>query len=65
MIMIDHVMVWFEMFEIPTYNHDEVTDGNDEYIYKKSTNVSQFFKNTRIRIYLRTCKVIFDKWIFF
>ena len=33
-LMIDPTTGWFEIFEIPTYDIDEVTGGNDEYIYK-------------------------------
>ena len=32
--MIDPATGWFEIFEIPTFDLDELTAGNDEYIDK-------------------------------
>ena len=34
MTMIDPDTGWLEIFEILTFDLDEVTAGNDEYIYK-------------------------------
>ena len=34
MTMIDPDTGWFEIFEIPTFDLEEVTIGNDEYIDK-------------------------------
>ena len=34
MTMIDTVMGWFEIFKLPTFDLNEVTGGNDEYIDK-------------------------------
>ena len=46
MKMIDPVTGLFEIFEIPMFDLDEVTAGNDEYIDKSSARVSQMFNNT-------------------
>ena len=46
MTMIDAATFWFRTVEIPTYDLDEVTGVNDEYIYKSSARVSQFFNKT-------------------
>ena len=51
---------WFNFFEITTYDLDEVMVGNDEYIGEYSTRVSQLFNNTRLRIYLRPKRVVFN-----
>ena len=42
------------------YDLNEVTDSNDEYIYKSSDRVIQLFNNTWRRRYLRPRKVMFD-----
>ena len=46
MIMIDKSMGWLEIIEILTYNLNEFTGVNDEYIDKSSFRVSQLFNNT-------------------
>ena len=46
MTIIGPIMSWFEIVEIPTYNIDEVTSSNDEYIDKSSARVSQLFNKT-------------------
>ena len=46
MTMIEPETGWFEIVEIPTFNLDEVTAGNDEYIDKSSTRVRHIFNNT-------------------
>ena len=58
MMIIDPTTGWFEIIEIPTYNLDEVTGSNDEYIDKLSARVSQFFNNIWRNIYLRPLKVV-------
>ena len=60
MTMINPTTGWFEIFEIPTYNRDDVTGGNDEYIDKSSARVSQLFNNTWLSRYLFPRKVVFD-----
>ena len=60
MTIIDPATGWFEIFEIPTFDIDEVMAGNDEYIYKPSARVSQLFNNTCLCRYPRTRKVVFD-----
>ena len=46
MTTIDLATGWFEIAEIPMFDLEEVTIGNDEYIDKSSARVSQFFNNT-------------------
>ena len=60
MTMIDPVTGWFEIVKIPTFDLDEVTAGNDEYIDKSSARVSHLFKNTWLCRYLHPLKVMFD-----
>ena len=43
MTMIDSGTVWLKIVEIPMFDLDEVTAGNDEYIDKSTARVSQFF----------------------
>ena len=45
MAMINPVIGWFEINEVPTYNLDDVKSVNDEYIDNSSTRVSQLFNN--------------------
>ena len=40
MTMIEPAKVWFVIVEIPTFDLDEVTAGNDEYMDKSSARVS-------------------------
>ena len=61
MKMIDQATGWLNFFEIPTFNLDEVTDGNDEYTDKSSARFSQLFNNIWLCIYPCPCKVVFDK----
>ena len=56
MMMIDPATGWFEIFEVPTFELDDITVGNDEYIDKSS----QFFNNTRISRYLSWWKVVVE-----
>ena len=60
MTMIDPPTGWFKIVEIPTYNLDEVTGGNDDYIDKSSTSVSQLVNNTWISRYPHSRKGLFD-----
>ena len=69
MTKIEPATGWIRIFEIPTFNLDEVTAGNDEYIDKSYARVRQSFNNTWICRYPRPCKVLFDngsefKWYF-
>ena len=34
MTIINPAMVWFEIFKVTTYDLDEATEGNDDYIVK-------------------------------
>ena len=58
--MIDPATGWFDIFKIPTFDLEEVTLGNDEYIDKSSTSISHMFNNTWIRRSPRPRKVVFD-----
>ena len=60
MTIIDPVIGWFEVVEIPTFDLDEATAGNDEYIDKSSASVSQMFNNTWLCRYPHPLKVMFD-----
>ena len=46
MTMIDPTTSWSKIVEISTYDLNEVTLGNEDYIDKSYTRVSQLFKNT-------------------
>ena len=60
MAMIDPAMGWFEIVGIPTYNIDEVTGPNYEYIDKLSARLSHLFNNTWLIRYLCPRQVVFD-----
>ena len=60
MKIIDPATGWLEMFGIPTFDPDEVTAGNDEYIDKSSAKVSHLFNNTWLCRYPRPRKFVFD-----
>ena len=60
MTIINPPMGWFEIIKIPTYNLNEVTGGDYEYIYKSSARVSQLFNNIWLNRYLRLQNVLFD-----
>ena len=60
MTMINPAIVWFEIVKIPTYDLNEVTGGNYEYIDKSSARVSQLFNNIWIIRYPRPRNVVFD-----
>ena len=60
MKIINPATAWFEIVEIPTYDLNEVTAGNDEYIYKSSTRVSKLFNTTWLCRYPCPRKVVFD-----
>ena len=46
MKMINLTTGWFELFEVPTFDLDEITGGNGEHIDKSSARVSQLLNNT-------------------
>ena len=56
-MMIEPTMGWFEIIEVTTFDLNEVTDGNTEYIDKSSTWESKLFNNTWICIYMHLHKV--------
>ena len=60
MTMIDPTTGWFDIVKILTFDLNEVTAGNDEYIDKSSDRVSQLFNNTWLCRYTHTLKVVFD-----
>ena len=60
MTTINHTTGWFEIVKIQTYNLDEVTGVNDEYIYKSSSRVRQLLKKTWLSRYLHPQKAVFD-----
>ena len=60
MKMIDPATGWLKIIEIPTFNLNDTTSGNSEYIDKLSTRVTQIFYNTCLCRYLRPRKVVFD-----
>ena len=67
--MIDPATGWFEIFEIPMLDLNEVTAGNYEYLDKSSARIRQLFNNKCLCIYPRPRKVVFDniyefKWNF-
>ena len=51
---------WFEIVKIPTYDLNEVTGDNDEYIDESSARVSQLSNNTWLIRYLLQRKFMFD-----
>ena len=53
MTMIYPATRWFDIFEIPMFDLEEVAIGNDEYIDKLSARVSQLFNNTWLCRYPR------------
>ena len=61
MTMIDPATGWLKIVKIPTYNLDEVTGVNGEYIDKSSDRVSQLFNNIWLSRYPCPRKVMFDK----
>ena len=60
MKMIDPATVWFKIVDILTFDLDEVTAGNDEYIDKSSARVSHLFNSAWMCRYPRPHKVLFD-----
>ena len=59
--MVDPRTGWLEIVKVLTYDLDDATGSNDEYIDKSSVRFSHLFNNTWIRIYLYPRKVFFDK----
>ena len=60
MTMIDPATGWFKIVEILTFNLDEATSVNYEYIDKSSKRVVQLFNNTWLFRYPRPRKFVFD-----
>ena len=60
MTIIDPAIGWFNIIEIPTFDLNELALGNDEYINKSYSRVSQLYNNTWICRYPCTHKVTFD-----
>ena len=60
MTMIDPATGWLDIVEIPTYDLDGFTNGNDDYIDKSSARVSQLFNTTWLCRYPHPQKVMFD-----
>ena len=60
MEIIDPAIGWFGIVEIPMFDLEEVTIGNDEYIDKSSSRVSHLFNNTCLCRYPRPLKVVFE-----
>ena len=60
MAIIDPTTGLFKIVEIPTYELDEVTGSNDDYIYKPSFRVSQLFNSTWLSRYQSPRKVVYD-----
>ena len=58
--MINRATGWFDIFKIPTFDLEEVTIGNDEYINKSTARVSQLFNNTWLCRYPHQRKIVFD-----
>ena len=58
--MIDPSTGWFEFFEFPKIDLNEVTDGNDKYIDKSYARARKLFNNTWLYRYPRPRKVMFD-----
>ena len=65
MTMIDPATGWFKIVKIPTFYLEEVTIGNDEYMYKQSARVSQLFNNTWICRYPCPQKFVFEIGFYF
>ena len=59
--MIDPATGWFEITEITTFELDEATGGNYEYIDRSSDRVRQLSNEKWLSRYLRPLKVVFDK----
>ena len=56
--IIDPAIGWFNIFEMPMFDLEEVKIGNDEYIYISSSRFSQLFNNTWLCRYPRPHKVV-------
>ena len=60
MKMVDLATGCFEIVEIPRFDLEEVTIGNDEYMYKSSASASQLFNNTWLCRYPRPRKAVYE-----
>ena len=61
--MLDPVKGWFEIVKVLYFDLNEVAAGNDEYIDKSSSSVSQLFNNIWLYRYPYPHKVVFEKRI--
>ena len=60
MMMIDPATSQFKIADIPTFDLEEVTIGNDEYMDKSSARVIQLFNSTWLCRYPCPQKVVFE-----
>ena len=60
MTMIDPATSWFEIVKIHTFELEEVTIGNGEYVDKSSASIGQLFNNTWLCRYPHPRKVVFE-----
>ena len=60
MTMVKSAMVCFEIEKVPTFDFNEVTFDNDEYVDNSSARVSLSFSNTWLFRYQCLRKVLFD-----
>ena len=60
MTMINPDTGWFEIFEVPCFNLNEVARVNFEYVDKLSARVRHIFNHTWLCRYPRPCKVVAD-----
>ena len=58
--MIEQATFTPKTVEIPTFDIDEVTAGNDDYIYKSYSRVSHMFNKTWLCRYPHPLKVVID-----
>ena len=61
MNMIEPATGWFEIIKMPTYDPNDITEGNYYYMDKSSARFRQLFESTWISRYPRPHKVVFDK----
>ena len=51
MPIIEPTTGWVEIVEVPTFNLDDVTGGNDDYIDRSSSRLSKLFNDTWLSRY--------------
>ena len=59
-MIIDPIIGWFEIIEIPMFDLDEAMASNDAYIDKSYVQLSQFFNKPWIYRYSHPHRVMFD-----